>query len=91
MKLELPRSVLSARSLREQERDLETERPVGAEAGLLDVVVGLEAHLLTGWGPILNTRPAPPPSGTSQVLSELASQLAVMIGAETRNQPSGRL
>ena len=47
--------------------------------------------MLTGCGPILNTRPPPPPSGTSQVSSELASQFAVMIGAEVRNQPPAML
>jgi hypothetical protein len=34
---------------------------------------------------------APPPTGTSQVLSLSVPQLAVMIGALTRYQPSGRL
>jgi hypothetical protein len=75
--------------LREQERYREAERSLRAELRFLDVVVGLERRVDRLW-PILNTRP-PPPSGTSQVLSLSASQLAVMIGAETRNQPSGRL
>jgi hypothetical protein len=41
--------------------------------------------------PILNIRPNPPPTGTIQVLSLLAFQLAVMSGELVSYQPSSRL
>src|SRR5262249_21235755 len=46
---------------------------------------------LIGSLPTRNSRPAPPPTGTVQRLSESASQSAVMMGALTRYQPPWKL
>jgi hypothetical protein len=78
------------RSLREQERDGEPQRPVGAEVRLLDVVVGLERHVdwlradLEHAAAAAAERDQPGIVGTGL-------QLAVMIGAEVRNQPPAML
>ena len=55
----------------------------------LDIVVGLERHVDRLRADLEHAAAAA--EGTSQVSSESASQLAVMIGAEVRNQPPAML
>ena len=47
--------------------------------------------MLTGCGPILNIRPAPPPTGTVQRSSGSASRLALMIDAEVGEPAAGHV
>ncbi len=50
-----------------------------------------EKPAFSGSFPIRNTLPNPPPIGTVHLLPLPASQLAVIIGADVRYHPSGRL
>ncbi len=79
-------------SLREQELELEAQLPVRASVRPLGVIKGLELSVdRQPTFPMRQSFPKPPPTGTVHVLSLLASQLAVMMGALDRYQPSGRL
>ena len=63
----------------------------GDQAQRMDLLLVPFALAFIAWLPRWKILPMPPPTGTVQVSSLSASQLAVTIGAETAYQPPGGL